>query len=231
MTRTRIAALAAWLLCSLGMALAAPAMATHNTPATVPTQSAEVPVVGSPFQTQPPAPVSEIAPAGSGAVAVPAAPPSLALYRLGIGDRVRISVYEEQDLSLETRVPDGGVINYPFLGEITVLGLTSEQLERQITGGLRGDYLVDPLVTVTITAYRSFYVTGDVRRAGDYDYLPGMTVDKAISMAGGLNKEGGRERIYLIRDGSADRIPEKVTLDTIVLPGDVIEIKKWGSLF
>jgi len=67
-------------------------------------------------------------------------------YRLGVGDSLKILVYGEPDLSIEARIGEKGLISYPFLGTIKVLGMTSGELERFITEGLRGDYLVNPEV-------------------------------------------------------------------------------------
>ena len=69
-------------------------------------------------------------------------------YRLGTGDSIKISVFEEPDLGLEVRLSDAGTVSYPFLGELEVSGLTVGQLEQLITEGLEGDYLVTPNVTV-----------------------------------------------------------------------------------
>ena len=114
---------------------------------------------------------------------------SLGEYRLGTGDLVNIVVFDEPDLTLTARIGDVGMISYPFLGEVAISGLTVGQVEELITKRLKGPFLVDPKVTVAIVEYRQFYVNGEVVRPGGYSFLPGLSVRKAISIAGGL-KEG-----------------------------------------
>ena len=87
-------------------------------------------------------------------------------YSLGPGDQVSIVVFGESDLSLSFSVTDNGLLNYPFLGDIKVSGLTVSELQQRIADGLRGDYLIDPEVTVSITQYRPFFLNGEVSRPG-----------------------------------------------------------------
>ena len=103
---------------------------------------------------------------------------SMSQYQLGSGDKINISVFGENDLSLEVRLPDVGTINYPFLGEVKLVGLTAAEVEQLIYTGLKGDYLINPSVSVTITEYRPFFIDGEVKRPGGYPYQPGLTVNK-----------------------------------------------------
>ena len=131
-------------------------------------------------------------------------------YRLGTGDRIRIQVYNEDDLYLEATVSDSGIISYPFLGNIKVLSLTPSELENEITGKLKGDYLVNPKVSVDIIEYRQFYVNGEVQSPGGFPFQPGITVRKAISVAGGFRERASKEKIFVIREGSSEKKPVKV---------------------
>lgn len=147
-------------------------------------------------------------------------------YRLGTGDLVRIQVYDEEDLYLETRVGDTGTISYPFLGEIKVLGSTATTLEAYITGKLKGDYLINPKVSVDILEYRPFYVNGEVEEPGSFPFQPGITVRKAISVAGGFKERASKDKIFLIREGKKQNKPMKVGLDNLVSPGDIITVEE-----
>ena len=147
-------------------------------------------------------------------------------YQLGVGDKVRIQIYNEDDLNLETRVSDTGIISYPFLGNIEVLGLTPKQLEQKITSKLKGDYLVNPKVSVDIVEYRQFYVNGEVRSPGGYPFEPGITIRKAISIAGGFKERASQEKIFIIREDSSSTDPFKVSLDEKVRPGDIITVEE-----
>ena len=80
---------------------------------------------------------------------------SMSQYQLGSGDRIQISVFGQDDLSMEVRLPDVGTINYPFLGEIKLVGLTAAQVEQLVYDGLLGDYLVNPSVSVAIVEHKA----------------------------------------------------------------------------
>ena len=118
-------------------------------------------------------------------------------YRLGPGDTVAISVFGEQDLSPQVRVNESGSIPFPFLGELQVVGLTTGQLRDLLMQGLKGDYLIDPTIAVSVAVYRPFYVNGEVEEPGHFSYEPGMTVRKALSLAGGTTDRASLKKIYL----------------------------------
>ncbi len=147
-------------------------------------------------------------------------------YVLNTGDKLRIQVYGEDDLYLETRVSDTGIISYPFLGNIKVIGITPPQLEQLITSQLKDGYLVDPKVSVDILEYRLFYVNGEVEAPGGFPFQPGITVRKAISIAGGFKERASKEEIFIIREGNANGKPAKAGLDDKVNPGDIITVEE-----
>ena len=147
-------------------------------------------------------------------------------YQLGTGDKIRIQVYNEEDLYLEARVGDSGIISYPFLGNLKVAGLTPSKIEDIITSRLKGDYLINPKVSVDILEYRQFYVNGEVQSPGGYPFQPGITVRKAISLAGGFKERASKEKIFIIREGSTEKDPVKITLDEKVSPGDIITVEE-----
>lgn len=151
----------------------------------------------------------------------------LSTYRLASGDMISIRVLGEDDLKRErVRLSDAGTVSFPVLGEIKVKGLTAAALEEQITRGLKGRYLVNPQVTVSIDEYRPFYVNGMVEKPGGYPFSPGMTVRKAISLAGGFKERASREKINIIRDDDSKQTPKKVGLNTAVLPGDIVTVEE-----
>ena len=146
-----------------------------------------------------------------------ASPPD---YRLGVGDLVRVQVHDEPDLTLQTRLSEKGTITYPFIGEFSVVGLSVSQLQDRIAGGLRGDYLVDPVVE-----YRPFYVNGQVKRPGGYPFVPGLTVRKAAAIAGGFTERASTSKLYLYRE-DADTERYKVSLDEPLRPGDTLVVEE-----
>jgi polysaccharide export outer membrane protein len=145
-------------------------------------------------------------------------------YVLGPGDQVAISVFGEPDLSVEFTLGDSGALNYPFLGEIRVAGLTMPELETRIADGLRGDYLINPDVTVSITQYRPFFLNGEVRRPGGYSYQPGLTLEKALALAGGLSPRAARSKIVVKRASELSDVEVNIKMSDPVYAGDVITV-------
>ena len=152
---------------------------------------------------------------------------TLSDYTLGSGDKIKITVYDEPDLSMEVRLSDTGTISYPFLGEIAVLGLTVGELEQKITNGLKGDYLVHPEVTVSIEEYRQFYIHGEVQHPGGFPYVPGITLRKAVALAGGFTERASHSKIFVIHDSSsrADE-GDPIKLDDLIKPGDIVTVEQ-----
>jgi polysaccharide biosynthesis/export protein VpsN len=146
-------------------------------------------------------------------------------YRLSAGDKVRIAVFGEDDLTVTAQVSARGGISFPLLGELKVTGLTPGELEELIATRLRGPYLVDPRVTVSIEAYREFFVMGQVNKPGSYPYLPGLTVRKAVSVAGGFTERASRSKIFVVSEG-ATRQERKVAPDDSIGPGDTVIVKE-----
>ncbi|KZZ41843.1 capsular biosynthesis protein [Thalassolituus sp. HI0120] len=162
-------------------------------------------------------------------------------YRLGAGDLINISVYDEKDLTLEVRIGLSGQISYPLLGDVVVSGLSPKELEQKLTAGLKGPYLIDPSVTVSIVEYRPFYVTGEVKKPGSYAFHPGLTVERAISIAGGFTERASKRSIYVKHDerkqsydlnqpdtdnNSEREEKESVEIYDVVQPGDVITVEQ-----
>ena len=146
-------------------------------------------------------------------------------YKLGQGDRIVIKIYQQPELTLETQLNDLGTINYPFIGSVKLQGLTVEQAQQLIYQGLNGDYLIQPNVFVSVTEYRPFYIHGYVNRAGGFAYQPGMTVNQAIALAGGLSQRGSLDKIFISREGKVQSL-EKASLDTPIQAGDTIVINQ-----
>jgi polysaccharide export outer membrane protein len=148
----------------------------------------------------------------------------LSNYRLDSGDSIKIQVLGEPELSMDVRLTDAGTVAYPFLGEIKLTGLTIGEAQKIITQGLADGYLVEPKVTVTVHEYRQFFVNGEVKKPGGYPFAPGLTVRKAVSLAGGLTDYASERKITITRETIAGRSSLKVTMDDPVLPGDILEI-------
>lgn len=148
-------------------------------------------------------------------------------YILGPNDVISISVYGEEDLSFqELRISDSGIITYPLLGEVRAAGRTIIGLEAQLRRQLiEEEYLIDPRITISMVAYRPFYIDGEVGKPGSYPYEPGLTLRKAVSIAGGFTERASRSNITIHSSENEDA-PERRTssLDTPIRPGDVITV-------
>jgi len=161
------------------------------------------------------------------AAQTPARDLSLSNYRLGSGDVITVEVLGEEDLKRERiRLSDAATISYPILGEIRLSGKTVGELERIIREGLRGRYLVNPQVTVTINEYRHFYINGQIKRPGGYPFVPGLTVLKAVAIAGGFNERAARNKIFIVRENDAAQKRVRADLNVAVYPGDIITVEE-----
>ncbi|WP_226876677.1 polysaccharide biosynthesis/export family protein [Microbulbifer hainanensis] len=147
-------------------------------------------------------------------------------YQLDSGDTISIRVFGEKDLTMEMHLGDSGVINYPFIGEIRVAGLSPSQLERKIVAGLKGDYLINPNVEVTVVEYRPFFISGEVNTPGSYNFLPGLTINKAVAMASGFTPRASQRKISVERGQGDSKRSFKANLDTRLYPGDIVTVEQ-----
>ncbi len=146
-------------------------------------------------------------------------------YVLESGDEIYIQVFDEPDLTMQTTIAQSGSINYSYLGTIQVAGQTPSQLTELITEKLRDGYLRNPSVNITVQKYRSFFVDGEVRRPGSYGYEPGLTLAKAVSLAGGLTDRASRKKITLTREIEGEKKSfERIKMSQSIEPGDVITV-------
>lgn len=151
---------------------------------------------------------------------------STGAYRLDSGDKISVTVFDEPDLSLEVLISNSGTLSYPFLGELRVKGISPGDLENKIIDGLKGGYLVDPKVTVTVLEYRPFYIHGEVKQSGGYPYQPGLTLRRAVTLAGGFTERASKTKITVIRDNDPQKKAMPIQLDDLVSPGDTITIEQ-----
>ncbi len=146
-------------------------------------------------------------------------------YRLGQGDRIAIQVFDEPDLTMEAGVNTTGTISYSYLGDIRVADKTTDQIEQEITTLLSDGYLRNPSVNVSIVQFRPFFINGEVRSPGGYPYQPGLTLDRAIALAGGLTDRASTRKMYVMQAGG-DQEEVKAGMSTKIAPGDIVSIKE-----
>ncbi|MBX2847017.1 MAG: polysaccharide export protein [Acidiferrobacterales bacterium] len=143
-------------------------------------------------------------------------------YRLGVGDKIRIVVFEEPDMSFDVTVDNAGVFTYPYLDEVLVKGKTTSELENELVKGLKGRVLVNPNIAVSVIEYRAFSIGGEVKNPGNYPFEPNLTLRKAINLAGGVTEWSNGKRFKIEREKKI--AGEKFSLESPVYPGDVVTI-------
>lgn len=144
-------------------------------------------------------------------------------YRLGPEDKVKVTVFGETDLSGEFLVDSSGVLAVPFVGQISVKGLTLRQFESAYAAKLReAQILRDPRVSAEVVSFRPIYVLGEVKKPGQYAYVSGMTVQKAVALAEGYTYRASESTVEITRSGKKFKVD--VTPMTKVFPGDEIRI-------
>jgi polysaccharide biosynthesis/export protein VpsN len=152
-------------------------------------------------------------------------------YRVGVGERLHILVVGEDELTVSLPIGEYGSIFFPLLGELKVSGLTVGDIGDLITNKLKGDYLVDPQVRVKVEEYRKIYLNGYVNKTGAYNYFPGMTVRKAISLAGGFSERASKDKIFVTRGMKDPDDPDvkpalPIGIDDPLQPGDIITVER-----
>lgn len=145
-------------------------------------------------------------------------------YRLGAGDKVRIITFNEASLTGEFDVSSSGTIALPLVGEVRAAGLTVGQFQDAVVGVLKNGYLKDPRVSVEVLTYRPFYIMGEVNKPGEYPYVHGMTVLKAVATANGFTYRADTRRVFLKRTDQANEVEQPLGPNTMVSPGDTIRI-------
>jgi polysaccharide export outer membrane protein len=144
--------------------------------------------------------------------------------RLGPNDLIRILVYGEEDLTVESKVAGNGTINYPLLGSVHVAGKTVGELQEYLTAQLAKGYLRFPKVTVSMVRYRNVYVSGEVKTPGGFPYEAGLTVQKALTMAGGFTEKSDKQGIKVMRLNGTTLETMPLEADTLVMPDDLIVV-------
>lgn len=149
-------------------------------------------------------------------------------YRLDAGDRLRIVVYGQEGLTNTYTVDAGGSITVPLIGGVRARGLTPAQLAAAVTARLKKGYLREPYVAAEIEAYRPFFILGEVAAPGQYPYVPNMTVESAVAIAGGFTPRAQRSGIKLTRTGETGTVQVTVPPGTLLRPGDTVVVgERW----
>ena len=200
------AVLAAFFILAAGLSVAAYA------------QDAPLPGPSQPAITQAPqsTPLTLTAPFG--------APITDENYRLGTGDKLRVNVYGEEDLSGEFVVDSSGQVQLPLVGQVKAAGLTLHEFIIEVATVLKDGYLKDPKVSVEVLNYRPFYVIGEVNKPGEYPYENGLTVLGAVALAGGFTYRAYDSEVYVRHVGSTKEQAMPADATARISPGDIVRI-------
>jgi polysaccharide export outer membrane protein len=144
-------------------------------------------------------------------------------YRLGPGDQIRVSVFNEQELTGPYTVGAQGTIAYPLVGTIRASGLTVPEFTSALQTAL-ATYVRNPSVSVEVTNYRPFFILGEVQRPGTYPYSASLTVPNAVATAGGFTYRANRSRVFIRHAHENVERSYPLTVATPVLPGDTVRI-------
>ena len=145
------------------------------------------------------------------------------VYRLATGDKLKVSVFGEENLSGTFEVNAFGQVSMPLIGEVPARGLGVNQFHDNVAKKLSAGYLKNPRIAVEILNYRPIFVHGEVKNGGEFQYKNGITLRDAVAMAGGYTYRADQGYLNIAREGEADASVEMPT-DIPVLPGDNIKI-------
>jgi polysaccharide export outer membrane protein len=185
----------------------------------------------SAFATSPRAAYA-MAPASAPAPAVYATPVEAArydaAYHLDASDRLRVVVYGQEGLTNTYAIDASGSITMPLIGAVPARGRTTSGLAGEIGAKLRNGFIREPSVAVEIEAYRPFFILGEVAAPGQYPYVPNMTVESAVAIAGGFSPRARRDSVTVTHTDASGSGRYVVPLGTAIGPGDTVFVgERW----
>jgi polysaccharide export outer membrane protein len=149
-------------------------------------------------------------------------------YHLDAGDRLRVVVYGQEGLTNTYAIDAAGSITMPLIGPVPARGRTPAGLAAEISAKLRGGFIRDPSVAVEIEAYRPFFILGEVAAPGQYPYVPNMTVESAVAIAGGFAPRARRDSVTLTHTDESGTGRFVVPPGTPLSPGDTVLVgERW----
>lgn len=145
-------------------------------------------------------------------------------YQLGIGDKVRVIVYNEESLSGEFQVGSNGNLALPLVGDVKAIGQTTDQVTKAYAQLLGDGYVRDPKVSIEVLTYRPFFILGEVKMPGQYPYVNNLTVMNAIASAQGFTPRAEQKFVYIRKSGSSEEKAFRLTPSLRIMPGDTIRL-------
>jgi len=151
-----------------------------------------------------------------------------AAYHLDAGDRLRVVVYGQEGLTNTYAIDAGGSITMPLIGSVRARGRTTAGLAAEISAKLRAGFIREPSVAVEIEAYRPFFILGEVAAPGQYPYVPNMTVESAVAIAGGFSPRARRDSVTVTHTDASGTARFIVPPGSPISPGDTVLVgERW----
>lgn len=149
-------------------------------------------------------------------------------YLIGAGDKLKVTVFEEESLTGEYDVGTGGAISLPLLEPISVKNMSPRQVAQVIEEKLAaGGYVLYPRVSVDILEYRPFYILGEVASPGEYPHGGELTLEQAVAKAGGYTPRAQKNVVVLKRhDWTESRLVRLGDTPLEIAPGDTIIVRE-----
>ena len=147
-------------------------------------------------------------------------------YRLSSGDRLRVIVFGQDNLTNSFSVDGAGNISMPLIGLVRAQGLTTAELATTLEARLRGGYLREPKVSAEVEAFRPFFVLGEIGVAGQYPFVNGMTAQTAVAIAGGFSARGDQNGVDITRNVDGKPMTASVPLSFPIRPGDTVTVRE-----
>jgi polysaccharide export outer membrane protein len=178
-------------------------------------------VVAQPLEPQ-------VIPAPIAAEPIMLEPAQVNAYTLDSGDKLRVVVFGQEGLSSSYSVDTSGNITMPLIGAVRARGMTSAGLQAAIVAKLRNGYVREPHVAVEVETYRPFFILGEVTLPGQYPYVPNMTVETAVAIAGGYTPRAFKYKIEISRRVGSLVEKRVVSPEHPVRPGETVHIaERW----
>lgn len=145
-------------------------------------------------------------------------------YRLGAGDKLSISVFNQDDLSGEYTVNGSGRFTMPYIDGVKAAGLSIPELTDLIISKLKPDYLINPRVSIEVLNFRPYYIIGEIASSGSYPFVEGITYLNAVAIAGGFTYRAREKYVMVKRKDKSNGEEIKLPLNNFVKPGDIIRV-------
>jgi polysaccharide export outer membrane protein len=159
-------------------------------------------------------------------VATPVSGAEAMNYRLGSGDKLRITTYGEAALTGEFFVSAAGIVSLPLIGDVDARNLTVAEFRSKAEAMLRNGFLLNPSVSVEVLTYRPFYMLGEVSKPGEYAYTSGLTVMNAVATAGGFSYRANTRQVYIRHQNESTEREYPMAPQTVIQPGDTVRVKE-----